>query len=75
MAPVVHGLEVQYYGQIDFSYLDVDDPLTDPFKEQFNFQYQPLFILLDGNGETVKVWAGAVDEDEFKAEFAKVLQQ
>lgn len=74
MAPVVHGLEAQYYGQIQFSFLDVDDPAVDPYKEQFNFQYQPLFILLDASGTPVKTWAGAVSAEEFVTEFTKVLE-
>jgi thioredoxin-like negative regulator of GroEL len=74
MAPVVHGLEAKYYGQIKFSYLDVDDPLNDPFKDQFGFRYQPMFVLLDGAGNPVKTWFGAVPAADFEAEFANVIQ-
>ena len=74
MAPVVHGLEAQYYGQIQFSFLDIEDPLVDPFKEQFSFQYQPMFVLLDGSGNLVKTWYGAVSTEEFATEFARVIQ-
>ena len=74
MAPVVHGLEAQYSGQIQFSFLDIDDPLTDPYKEEFGFQYQPMFVLLDANGTPVKTWFGAVSTEEFATEFAKVIQ-
>ena len=74
MAPVVHGLEAKYYGQIEFSFLDIDDPLTEPFKEEFGFQYQPMFVLLDSAGNPVKTWFGAVPEADFEAEFAKVIQ-
>ena len=75
MAPVVHGLEAQYYGQIQFSFLDVDDPAVAPFKEQFSFRYQPMFVLLDGNGTLVKTWYGSVSPQEFEAEFARVIHQ
>ena len=61
--------------QITFSYLDIDDPLSEPFKEQFGFQYQPMFVLLDANGNPVKTWLGAVAVEDFEAEFANVLQQ
>jgi thioredoxin-like negative regulator of GroEL len=74
MAPIVHGLEAQYYGQIQFSFLDVDDPAVEPFKDQFGFRYQPMFVLLDGNGTPVKTWLGGVTTEEFATEFAKVLQ-
>ena len=71
---MVHGLEAQYYGQIEFSFLDIDDPAVDPFKDQFGFQYQPMFVLLDAGGTPVKTWFGAVPAAEFEAEFAKVIQ-
>jgi len=74
MAPVVHGLEAQYYGQIEFSFLDIDDPLSQPFKEQFSFTYQPMFVLLDSSGVPVKTGFGAVSTEEFATEFAKVIQ-
>jgi thioredoxin-like negative regulator of GroEL len=74
MAPIVHGLEAQYDGQIKFSFLDVDDPATDPFKQQFGFTYQPMFVLLDANGTPIKTWFGAVSAEEFATEFAKVIQ-
>ncbi len=74
MAPIVHGLEAQYYGQIEFSFLDIDDPLTQPFKEEFGFTYQPMFVLLDSNGTPVKTWFGGVSTEEFATEFMKVIQ-
>ena len=73
MAPVVHGLEAQYFGQVDFSYLDVDDSRNDTLKQQFGFQYQPQFILVDGMGNPVKTWLGYVPDFEFEAEFAKLI--
>lgn len=71
---MVHGLEAQYYGQIEFFFLDIDDPAVDPFKQQFGFQYQPMFVLLDASGTPVKTWFGAVSQADFEAEFAKVIQ-
>jgi thioredoxin-related protein len=74
MAPMVHGLEAQYFGKIDFFYLDADDPATREYQQKFGFQYQPYFILLDGNGKEVKRWAGAVGKDEFEAAFSNTLK-
>lgn len=74
MAPIVHGLEAAYFGQIDFSFLDIDDPANADLMQEFGFRYQPMFILLDGEGNTVKTWFGAVSAEEFEAEFAKVIQ-
>ncbi len=74
MAPMVHGLEAQYFGKIKFSYLDADDPNTDPFQSALGFQYQPEFYLLDADGNVLKKFIGFVSEEDFKAEFAKYIQ-
>lgn len=73
MKSVVHGLEAKYAGQIDFIYLDIDDPDNDGAKAQLGFWVQPHFILLDSDGTVVKEWLGLVDADEFEAAFGQVL--
>lgn len=73
MAPVVHGLESQYFGQVGFSYLDIDDASNGALMQEFGFRYQPMFVLVDGNGTPQKTWFGAVSAGEFEAEFAKFI--
>ena len=41
MAPIVHGLEVEYYNRINFVYLDVDDPANDNFLKQLGWSLIP----------------------------------
>ena len=72
---MVHGLEAQYSGQIDFFYLDAGNPATQEYQQNFGFQYQPYFVLLDGDGKEVKRWAGAVDRDEFETAFSTLLKE
>ncbi len=74
MAPMVHGLEAKYFGKIQFSYLDADDPNTFDFQRTLGFRYQPEVYLLDGNGNVLKKWVGYTSEQDFEAEFAKYLQ-
>ncbi len=74
MAPMVHGLEAQYFGKIKFSYLDADDPNTQDFQRQLGFRYQPEFYLLDGNGNILEKWVGYVPQETFEAGFAKYIQ-
>jgi hypothetical protein len=74
MAPMVHGLEAEYFGKIRFSYLDADDPSTDAFQKTLGFIYQPEFYLLDADGNVLKKWVGFISEEDFKAEFAKYIQ-
>ena len=74
MAPIVHGLESEYSDRIVFYYLDADDPATQVFQSKFGFQVQPEFYLLDGQGNIVQSWRGAVDEAEFRAAFDSLLK-
>ena len=72
MAPIVHGLEADYYGKIGFVYLDIDDPTNDNFKKQFGFTVRPEFFLVDVSGNILKNWIGPVTVEEFKLEFDKL---
>jgi len=73
MAPIVHGLESEYAGQINFVYLDIDDDRNDEFKNQLGFRYQPQFFLLDGEGNIIQQWVGPVTEDQFREAFETAL--
>jgi hypothetical protein len=47
MAPIVHGLEDEYGGQMIFSYLDIDDPANDFFqRERWVSATSPTFSCL-----------------------------
>ena len=74
MAPMVHGLEAEYFGKIKFSYLDADDPDTDEFQRTLGFNYHPEFYLLDAQGNVLKKLIGNTPEADFKAEFVKHIQ-
>ena len=74
MAPMVHGLEAEYFGKVKFTFLDADDSRTDGFQRALGFYYQPEFYLLDANGNLLKKLVGFVSQEEFEAEFAKYIQ-
>ena len=71
MAPIVHGLEAEYYGKVQFTYLDADDQATKDFQRSLGFAYQPEFYLLDGAGNVLQKWFGSVPADDFRAAFEK----
>jgi len=75
LAPIVHGLEVEYYDRINFVYLDIDDPANETFKNDLEFRYQPQLILLDGDGKILYEWIGPLPREEFVAAFEDVLSQ
>jgi len=74
MAPMVHGLEAEYFGRVKFSYLDADDPNTQTFQRSLGFVYQPEFYLLDADGNVLKKLVGFISEDEFRSLFDENLQ-
>lgn len=74
MAPMVHGLEAEYFGRIKFSYLDADDPNTNEFQRTLGFYYQPEFYFLNANGNLIKKLVGFVSEEEFRNLFDSNLQ-
>ena len=63
----MHGLEQQYGQNIDFIYLDIDDPRNDDFKRQLGYRVQPHMFLLDGTGEELGEWLGLVSREELEA--------
>lgn len=67
MAPIVHGLEAEYAGKVRFTYLDIDDRLSDKLKSALGYRAQPHFFLLDEQGEIIAQWLGFVDADTFRA--------
>ena len=73
MASIVHGLEVEYAGEINFVYLDIDDPDNKKFKKELGFLYQPHFLLIDGDGNIIQQWLGPVTVEQFRESFASIL--
>lgn len=74
MKPIVHGLEAQYTGKIQFTYLDVDDPATADLRQALRFRGQPQFVLLDGEGNVLQQWFGFVAAQDFRLVFDSVAQ-
>jgi len=75
MAPIVHGLEAEYFGRINFIFLDAGDPATTDFQQTLGFRVQPEFYLLDGEGNVLYQWFGYVEEASFRQQFDQALGQ
>jgi len=69
----VHGLEAEYWGKIDFVYLDIDNPANSDVMQRYRFTSQPLFVLVEADGTEVQRWYGYVQESEFRAAFDALL--
>ena len=66
MKPVVHGLEAEYWGRVDFLYFDRDDPDNSSVMDQYNFRVQPQFVLIDAQGNVLNEWVGYISEDDLR---------
>jgi len=75
MAPIVHGLEADYYNEIKFVYLDVDDPENDQLKRALGYRVQPHFFLLDADGNVIQQWLGRVSQDDLTKVFNSEISQ
>lgn len=75
VAPTVHGLEDMYRQQVNFVYLDRDDPATLPIQEQLGYTYQPHFFLIDPNGMVLAQWRGYIDGHELHSALLEALAE
>ncbi len=67
MAPIIQGVENEYSGRIIFTYLDIDDPAVQPFKQTLHFQSEPYFVLLDEQGKVLNQWQGYLTVEQLRA--------
>lgn len=75
MAPVVHGLEKQYAGRIDFLYLNVADPRNADAKRTLGFRSTPHFFLLQRDGTPADTLRGVVPADTVRAALDRLFGQ
>jgi hypothetical protein len=71
----VHGLEAEWGDRVNFVYLDIDDPATEPFKRQLGFRLQPQMFLLDGEGNVLDQWLGIVDRTTLEDALRRAVGQ
>ncbi len=69
----MHGLEATWGDRINFVYLDIDDPRTDPFKRQLGYRVQPHMFLLDGEGRVLEQWLGYVEGETLESAFQQIM--
>jgi thioredoxin-like negative regulator of GroEL len=73
MAPVVHGLEKRYAGQIDFLYLNIAVARNDRAKRALGFRATPHFFLTTANGELRDSMQGVVPEDSLRRALDRLI--
>jgi thioredoxin-like negative regulator of GroEL len=73
MAPVVHGLERQYEGRMDFVYLNIAEARNDSAKRALGFRATPHFFLLNARGEALGSMRGVVPVDSLRGALDRLL--
>jgi thioredoxin-like negative regulator of GroEL len=73
MAPVVHGLEEQYEGRIDFLYLNIAEARNDSAKRAFGFRSTPHFFLVNSRGVARDSIQGVVPSDSLRGALERLL--
>lgn len=73
MAPVVHGLEKEYAGRIDFLYLNIAERRNDRAKRRFGFRATPHFFLVNDRGVAQDSMQGVVPEDSLRGALDRLL--
>lgn len=75
VAPTVHGLENLYGQQVNFVYLDRDDPRTVAIQGQLGYTYQPHFFLIDPSGTVLAQWRGYIDGPELQQALVNAINE
>jgi thioredoxin-like negative regulator of GroEL len=70
---MVHRLEADYWGKVDFVYLDQYDPANFAFMDQHGITWRPTFVLITPDGKVVSQWFGPKPEDELRTELDNLL--
>ena len=73
MAPVVHGLEKQYEGRIDFVYLNVTVARNDSAERALGFRSTPHFFFLRSDGSTSDAAQGVIPGDSVRLRLDRLL--
>lgn len=74
MKPVVHGLEKQYEGRLDFLSFDTSNKKKyGDVMKKLKFDSTPQFFLLRPKGELVRQWTGMVSEKDLKDAIEQLL--
>lgn len=73
MAPVVHGLEQEYRGRVDFLYLDVSDPRNRTAASRLGFKSTPHFFFLREDGTALTAMQGVVPRDSLTGALNRLI--
>ena len=75
MKPIVNGLKKAYQGQITVRRIDREDPQNAAIVQEYGARNQPMYFMLDGEGEIIWQYIGAISSAELEQVFLSALDQ
>ena len=69
----MHGLEAEYWGRVDFLYINRELPANREVVDAYQIRSQPVIVLLDANGNEVQRLFGGISESELRAVLDSLL--
>lgn len=72
---MVHRLEAEFWGEIDFVYLDQYDAANREVLDLYGVRGRPTFVLIDSDGTAVERWFGAIAEEQIRAILIEYLAE
>ncbi|MCP4362197.1 MAG: thioredoxin family protein [Chloroflexi bacterium] len=70
----MNGLQKAYIGRIKVVRIDREDPENIDIVEQYGARNQPMFFMLDKDGEIIWEWIGSIGSYELEQVFLMALE-
>ena len=74
MKPIVNGLKKAYIGRIEVTRIDREDPKNAEIVRKYDAFNQPMYFMLDGDGEIIWQWIGSIGSVELEQVFLMALE-
>lgn len=74
MKPVVDKLEWENQDRLIVQRINREDPANAAIVEQYGVRYQPVYILLDANGNIAQQWFSSTTQETFEAAIDQLVQ-
>jgi hypothetical protein len=70
---MVHGLQGEYIGRVEFVRANIHDKTTFALQEQYGFTATPEFFLIDADGDVLGYWDENVTLEGLRESFDEAL--
>jgi protein-disulfide isomerase len=72
--PIVHGIEKEYQGRIEFKRVNVLNEENEAIMDQYGFSTTPELYLVDEQDQILYFWDDTVSAEELRQAFDEALK-